>query len=298
MFAQAAFYAKALHLVLDGRVITPEIVRSDYDRLSPTYDDYFSRHVAKHSDHLLERMRISPGVRAADLACGTGAVTLQLARQAGPAGHVIGIDASAGMIEQARRKASGLRNAAPVEFRIGHMQKKLEEIPDGSLDVVTCAWAIGYARPPELVRTAAAKLRPGGKLGIIENRRSTLKPIRRTSIKVAASMPRSVRRIMDLHARLPRSVRALQGFAQAAGLTTKQAWEGDELFSFKSGEEVLDWVLHTGASAGFDRVMDESVRGLCDQRFIAVIERDYLRRGEIKVAHRYAAAIASRDAGR
>src|SRR3954462_11586534 len=58
---------------------------------------------------------IRPGMRVADLGCGGGMVTALLAELVGPRGHVVGIDASAAQLEQARRQLNGAANTSFLE---------------------------------------------------------------------------------------------------------------------------------------------------------------------------------------
>src|SRR5262245_26011733 len=50
---------------------------------------------------------LRPGMRVADVGCGVGMVTAQLAELVGPEGHVVGIDASGEQIAQARARLNG-----------------------------------------------------------------------------------------------------------------------------------------------------------------------------------------------
>ena len=61
---------------------------------------------------------IEPGMRILDVGCGPGSITIDLARRVGSTGRVLGIDASAEVIETARAAAeqAGVTN---VEFRVG-----------------------------------------------------------------------------------------------------------------------------------------------------------------------------------
>jgi hypothetical protein len=52
--------------------------------------------------------------------------------------------------------------------------------------------------------------------------------------------------------------------------------------------------LHTGASAGFDKVMDASVKDECDRAFIEIIESDYKKNGIITITHKFVAGIAQK----
>jgi len=294
MINKLHFYCKVAGLLLRGNLIQPETIRQDYDRLSCGYDDYFSRYVGKHSREMIKRLGLLPGAKVVDLACGTGTLSLVAAEYAGEHGRVTGVDSSCGMLVVAENKRikCGYEN---VRFIEGDIKEVLTRFDDASLDAVTCGWAIGYVNPRELISLAGRKIKPGGRIGIIENVRDTLAPIRKTALKVAQAMPQNFDRLMDLHFKLPRGSGDLCDHFHAAGLKVLQDWEGEENFIFNGGAEVLDWVLHTGASAGFDRVMKQEARKRCDSLFVEFIERDFKRDGCIKVAHHYAAGIARRE---
>jgi SAM-dependent methyltransferase len=76
-----------------------------YDQYAQLYDDSgqiaFSLKMIPYLDELLQR-HPAPGRAMLDLACGTGTVALSFAQQGW---QVYGVDASAGMLDQARQKA-------------------------------------------------------------------------------------------------------------------------------------------------------------------------------------------------
>ena len=288
------FYGKVACLLLARRQVCPGAIREDYDRLCVSYDRYFADRMAKHALRLAAGLNLHPGSRVMDLATGTGRLALVLAEVVDCEGEVIGVDQSAGMLAmaEAKRIHAGLRQ---VRFIRGDMQEALSAQPDNSFDAITCGWAIGYGNPRLLVKTAGRKLKPGGKLGLIENARDTLAPVRMASLKVAQALPGHLRQVMDLHLRLPRNTRQLEDWFASAGLEPLTAWEGREQFSFSSGKEVLDWVMHTGASAGFDRMMAPDQKSRCDDLFVKYIEESAPRRGPIGVDHHYVAGIAQKE---
>ena len=65
------------------------------------------------ADMLCARARLAPGERVLDVGCGCGVTTLQIATEVGPAGRAIGLDISAPMIAQARKRAGA---TSAVEF--------------------------------------------------------------------------------------------------------------------------------------------------------------------------------------
>ena len=74
-----------------------------YDRHAPYYDrGAFTHHTQAEVDFLCELLELPAGARILDVGCGTGRHSIELARRGF---RMTGIDLSAGMLEQARRKA-------------------------------------------------------------------------------------------------------------------------------------------------------------------------------------------------
>ena len=95
--------------------------------LGPTYDRY-ARLLSFGQDprwrrFLVERIEARPGDVVVDVATGTGAVALELVRQKGCS--VVGIDQSAEMLEEARRRIA--LAAASKDVRL--VEGRAEELP-------------------------------------------------------------------------------------------------------------------------------------------------------------------------
>jgi ubiquinone/menaquinone biosynthesis C-methylase UbiE len=112
----------------------------------------------------IERLRLTPGEEVIDLCCGAGASAIPAARAVGPAGHVLGIDLAAPLLDAARTRgtADGLAN---LEFR--RCDARRTNLPDGSFDVVVCAFGVFFAADMEAFVAEMWRLvRPGGRLAI------------------------------------------------------------------------------------------------------------------------------------
>lgn len=108
---------------------------------------------------------IERGMRALDVGCGPGTITLGLAQAVAP-GEVIGIDVSPSVIDRARSaaKAEGVAN---VTFRIGTIYEPALDI--GTFDVIYAHQVLQHlARPVQALRVARRLLRPRGVVGIRE----------------------------------------------------------------------------------------------------------------------------------
>jgi SAM-dependent methyltransferase len=131
-----------------------------YDALACVYDELTFDHDYDAWTRTLEHLSVRHGLdgrRLLDLACGTGKSFLPFARR----GYAVtGCDISAGMLEQARRKARGL------DVRL--LEADMRALPElGAFDLVTCLDdAINYLTDErELIATfkgVARSLAPGG----------------------------------------------------------------------------------------------------------------------------------------
>jgi demethylmenaquinone methyltransferase/2-methoxy-6-polyprenyl-1,4-benzoquinol methylase len=103
-------------------------------------------------------------MRALDVACGTGKVAADLQRRVGPAGRVVGVDISPGMIELARRRFG---DRPGLEFEVGDAQALPTE--DRSFDAATIAF--GMRNLPDYrvgFEELARSVRPGGRVLCLE----------------------------------------------------------------------------------------------------------------------------------
>ena len=137
-------------------------VREMFDAIAPRYD-LVNRIMTLRLDVVWRRrtvreLALPPGSVVADLACGTGDLCRELARQGQ---FPVGFDFSMGMLRAAPAAAGGspLVNADVLEL----------PLPDGALDGATCGFALrNLTAVPPLLAELARVLRPGGRIGLLE----------------------------------------------------------------------------------------------------------------------------------
>ena len=133
----------------------------------------YDRELAEITDHfrtvLFDRVGIQPGDVVLDLGCGTGLNQPHLAERVGEQGRVVGIDASAQMLAQARARAESGGYGDRLTLIHGDA-RQVNQLVDVVPDVVIATlifsvlpdWRNVFARTFEM-------LKPGGRYGIMDN---------------------------------------------------------------------------------------------------------------------------------
>jgi SAM-dependent methyltransferase len=123
----------------------------------------------------LEMLSIDPGDRVLDVACGPGNFSRDFARAAGE-GLVVGIDASASMLDVAVREADS-DNLAYIRGDAGALP-----FQDGSFDAVCCFAALYLIEEPmPALREIVRVLVPGGRVALLTSCNRGLLPAEVTS---------------------------------------------------------------------------------------------------------------------
>ena len=115
---------------------------------------------AKAGEPFAARIELQPGDRVLDVACGTGNVTIPLARRGAA---VTGVDIAPNLLVQASERA------AAEGLAIAFDEGDAEQLPyaDATFDVVTTMFGAMFAPRPAVVAAEMARvLRPGGLLAM------------------------------------------------------------------------------------------------------------------------------------
>ena len=121
----------------------------------------------QHPERVIAALGVSPGDRVADLGSGSGYFTLRLARAVAPDGVVFAVDADTALLE---RLAGVARDEGLDTVRTVPIARDVLELPE-PVDLLFVSAT--YHHLPEQAAYfahAAAYLRPGGRVAILESR--------------------------------------------------------------------------------------------------------------------------------
>jgi O-methyltransferase/aklanonic acid methyltransferase len=148
----------------DITIATKQMIEQLFDGAAGSYDRIGPSIFTQFGARLVERMPLTQGARVLDVATGIGAVLLPAARRVGPEGHVIGIDLSGGILQEA---ASIVRAAGLTNVELHKMDAEHLEFLDQAFDVVTCAFSIFlFPNMEAALREIYRVCRPGGHVGV------------------------------------------------------------------------------------------------------------------------------------
>lgn len=151
------------------------MLKDTFDTVSSEYDSGVLRFFPASARHIADRLHLRGDERVLDVATGTGHAALEIARRL-PHGHVTGVDFSAGMLEQARKKAAAQR-VTNVEF--AEMDMQALSFDAASFDVATCAFGIFFVEDMDAeLAHIAAKVKPGGTIAICNFQKDYFFPLR------------------------------------------------------------------------------------------------------------------------
>lgn len=137
--------------------------------LGRTYDRY-ARLLSFGQDgrwrrFLVSRVEAGPDDTVLDVACGTAAVALELARSRGS--RVVGVDQSPEMLAAGRRRIAAAGLTGRIELREGRAEEL--PFPDASFDALTFTYLLRYLdEPGGTLAELARVVRPGGTLAGLE----------------------------------------------------------------------------------------------------------------------------------
>lgn len=145
----------------DGNAAQAEAWNGDAGQHWVQYRDRREAQLSRFSPHLFAAARIAPGARVLDVGCGCGGTTLHAARQAAN-GQALGVDLSAPMLAEARRRAAA-EEVVNVSFQQADAQ--VHAFAPDSFDVMLSRFGVMFFADPQAAFSNLGRaVRRGGSL--------------------------------------------------------------------------------------------------------------------------------------
>ena len=264
---------------------------SDYDNVSESYDEYYSKYLGAGALEMLDKLPIGDGDNVLDIACGTGFFTHRLAEKVGSSGSVTAVDVSSGMLKCNQRNASskGLLN---IDFFHADALHFLSSVPSGSVDGIVCGWGICYMNHKELLKEMARIIKPKGFMGIIENRECSLADVSSVFKKALIDYPQAL--VKNMLIKLPKDKDYLIKTFCGNTFTVKNAWDGQVVVPCSNGNDILDYMIKSGASAGFIDSLDKELSDKVMSKFIFYADEKIKNGVGVVVSHDFSVLVAEK----
>ena len=154
----------------DKETAKTEQVRQMFDSIAPAYD-FMNRAMTMGIDIwwrrlAVKRLKSIAPAEILDVATGTGDFAIQLYQSLHPQ-HILGIDLSQGMLDEAQRKVKEKGLGQVVAFQQGDCMALT--LPDETFDAVTVAFGVrNFEHLQQGYQEMARVLKPGGMLCVLE----------------------------------------------------------------------------------------------------------------------------------
>jgi ubiquinone/menaquinone biosynthesis C-methylase UbiE len=146
-----------------GKQDRTEMIRTTFDTVAEGYDSRPLRFFSESAKHMPKCLDLMGHEHILDVATGTGAVAMQLARNL-PHGLVTGIDFSGGMLAKAKTKAK-----AQELHNITFLEMDMQSIgfPDSLFDAAVCSFGLFFVEDMDAqLKHIVEKIKTGGQVVI------------------------------------------------------------------------------------------------------------------------------------
>lgn len=281
------------------RTVKSRDIANSYDQVANHYEKYFLSIMHRHNDRVLDQFvelysnldqsdtihskgkRVEePDFKILDLACGTGYNTKYLIRKNVHAQYTL-VDLSTKMLQQAKTTISG-DSFNKVQFVCKDMLDFMVKQKDETYDAVVCMWALKYHTPHKMVRECNRILKRGGKLIVIVNLKGTLKQMRQVYKQLILKHLFYIRKIMmDLPN--PKTSKIFEKWFAREKMKTLYMGQASQKFRFKKMEDLVRFIVSTGAMAGYDQMIplreplvQKEMMEYFERRKISVLEHQFV----------------------
>jgi ubiquinone/menaquinone biosynthesis C-methylase UbiE len=212
-----------------------------YDQIANDYDRTWSAHVREPQQRLSRELELEPGLRCADLGCGTGIDTLEMLEAVAP-GEVVAVDLSSVMLSTVTERAALCGRA--LTTRCMDFAEFIASEPSASYDVVTLRFSLGYLDWRSLLPTLPRLLAPGGKLGLLTILSTSAQQAYTVYEQMVAELG-----LPNIQRSAPRTVGEIADGLRAGRALVESSWVSSFRLEFAGGEQLAGFLRESGIAS-------------------------------------------------
>jgi ubiquinone/menaquinone biosynthesis C-methylase UbiE len=249
-----------------------QMIQAAFDTVAQGYDHPSLPFFHQTAQRMLSHLAPAPDAACLDVATGTGMVALEAAKYL-PAGSVIGIDLSNGMLEQARAKAQAqhLNNITFHQMDLDEM-----DFAKDQFDIATSSFGLFFIDDMEAaMRRIARTVKPGGRIAISSFMETAFSPFSTIFLSLYEDFgkqapPLSWQRLAD--------VDAIEKVYRAAGITDIAFYQEPLGYVLQSEQQWWDIVWNAGFRGLLNQLNDSDIEAFKTQHLETI--RTLCRNGE------------------
>lgn len=219
-------------------ILAPKHIQKTYDKVASTYDALWTKHVAEPNARITRELRLKKGERVADLACGTGLHTLEMAQLTAPS-EVVGVDYSEGMLASAKERLT-TDNGLPVTLVHAKAEDFIDSAAADHFDAVSMRFMLAYLDWAKVLPRVGRIVAPGGRVGILTSLSNALPQLWKVWDGLTGGA-------LPLTAPVPDSNEQIAALLAEGGLRNVEgSWEYQIRLWFDDGMQALAWMKESG----------------------------------------------------
>jgi ubiquinone/menaquinone biosynthesis C-methylase UbiE len=257
---------------------------------STAFDDIYSQYFTESIDAMLAKLSIREGQHILDLASNTSELIYQIAQKVGETGKVVAVNRSASMLQYTQNKATSgdLANILLVQSDVFPF---LEEIANNSIDGIVCAWGFCHLKHDRFLQEVNRVLKPGGLIGLIDDRADSLKDISDIFMKVLIDYPDAL--IKNPIFNSPKDKDYLAKLLRKHHFHVRDAWNEQLIVPCNNGNEVAEYVVKV-LDGEFINAFDPKLFPSVMQAFTGYADRYFTKGWNDPILHKFCAIIGTK----
>ena len=273
-----------IYKIIKKEVVDLDDYRASYNDVADTYGCWVEK-MGRFTDHIIKPHLVcekidndKEPIKVLDFACGTGYISRKLLLSSISC-EITAVDLSDKMLEVCNDLSLQGVNLIHMDG-MTFLENTTEQY-----DMILCGWALPYFSHEKLLKNFGRVLKKDGIIGVIANSKGTLDKMEKIFLKVMEKNPQEVNKPMNITFNLPNGEKGLKRWFELQGFYPLELHEDESVFSFDTGEALLDWLNQTGVMAGTKMIFKDYDQ--VKEQLIEEIEKLKYDNGKYNINHKF-----------